>query len=85
MGARPDGAPTDGCYNQGMPTTRLKIQDLRNVVAVGHLEHSLEAVPGVDSVNIDLTCEEAVIEHEGADPRLLAVAAAELGYRASII
>lgn len=65
-----------------MSITHLRIQGLRNVTAIGHLEKSLEAVPGVQAVRIDSTGEEAMVEHDGADPKLLIAAAAELGYRA---
>lgn len=67
-----------------MSTTCLKIEGLSNVVATGHLEKSLEAVPGVASVEIDHTSECAIVEHDGASLQLLQTAAADLGYRATV-
>ena len=67
-----------------MPTTCLKIQGLRDVTSTGHLEKALEAVPGVRSVEIDPAGEQAIVEHDAANPRLLTTAAAGLGYHAAI-
>jgi copper chaperone CopZ len=67
-----------------MSITCLKIEGLSDVVAVGHLEKSLEAVPGVASVEIDRTGEQAIVEHDGASPQKLQSAAADLGFRTTI-
>lgn len=59
-------------------TTQIKIEGLRHITATGHLEKAMEAVPGVESVELDAERECAVVEHAGADPvRLMAVAAKE--------
>lgn len=47
----------------------IRIEGLRNVASTAHLEKKLEAVPGVQSVEIDVEHEQAMVEHEGADLR----------------
>ena len=68
-----------------MSTLHLHIDNLtEDATGLEHLEKSLESVPGVHSVEIDSANRRAVIEHEGADPRKLAAAAAEEGYKAEV-
>ena len=66
-----------------MAPIHLKIAGLKNVPSA-HLEKTLEAVPGVQSVQLDYDEEGATVEHEGADPKLLAAAAASIGFRVEV-
>ena len=55
------------------------------MVANGHLEKSLESVPGVHFVELDRSSEQAIVEHRGADPAQLTAAAATAGFATQII
>jgi hypothetical protein len=66
-----------------MTPIHLKIAGLKNVPSA-HLEKTLEAVPGVESVELDYEGEGAIVQHEGADPKLLAAAAATIGFRIEV-
>jgi copper chaperone CopZ len=67
-----------------MSTTRLKIAKLSGAADVEHIEKALEAVPRVASVRVDLSENQAVVEHDGADPNELQRAVKEVGYLATI-
>jgi copper chaperone CopZ len=60
--------------------TVVEITELNDPSEEAHLEKSLEAVPGVQAVRIDSQKRQAVVEHEGADPRQLIAAVRTLGY-----
>lgn len=64
--------------------TELKLDGLHNLAA-GHLEKSLEAVPGVQSVELDHANDRAIIEHDGADLEKLTTTANMEGVRAVIM
>ncbi len=64
--------------------TNLHIQGLRNITSTAHLEKKLEAVPGVQAVEIDPQNEQAIVEHDGADMEKLKVAAAEEGLESRV-
>ena len=66
-----------------MSTTQLVIDNFENVTDTAHLEKAFEAVPGVESVEIDPQSRKVLITHHGADPSQLASAAQKLGYRTS--
>ena len=51
----------------------------------GHLEKALEAIPGVQAVEIDREQQCALVEHDGADPGRLLAAAAEEGFQATVV
>lgn len=63
-----------------MASTRLKISKLDDATDVSHLEKALEAVPGVQSVEIDPADNEARVQHDGVDPQKLTQALREQGY-----
>jgi hemin uptake protein HemP len=63
-----------------MNTTRLKIAKLTADTDVAHLEKSLEAVPLVESAEIDPGAHEAIIRHDGADLEQLTAALRSQGY-----
>ncbi len=65
-------------------TTRLRISKLDDATDTAHLEKALEAVPGVKSVEIDPESNEAIVEHEGAEPRQLTQALRQQGYISEI-
>jgi copper chaperone CopZ len=67
-----------------MTTTHIKIATLRGATDAAHLEKALEAVPRVQSVRIDPAGRQAIVQHEAADPRELALAVKQLGYSAEI-
>jgi copper chaperone CopZ len=64
-----------------MTRTHVKIVLFDNLTDSGHLEKSLEAVPGVVSVEFAPDVQEVIILHEGADMQRLAAAIAQLGYQ----
>jgi copper chaperone CopZ len=66
-----------------MKTTHLKIAKLAND-DVAHLEKALEAVPRVQSARVDPAANEAVVEHDGANPQELTAAVKQQGYIASL-
>ena len=51
-----------------MDTTRIKIAKLSAATDTAHLEKALEAVPLVESAEIDPGAHEAIVRHDGADP-----------------
>lgn len=63
-----------------MNTTRLLISKLDDATDTSHLEKALEAVPGVQFVEIDPGAHEAIVQHEGAEPKQLTQALREQGY-----
>ena len=65
-----------------MTTTRLKINGMQCEACVAHVEKALEAVSGVQSVQVDLTAGQAIVQHEGADENAMLRAVAEEGYEA---
>lgn len=65
-------------------TTHLKIAKLTDATDAAHLEKALEAVARVLSVRIDPAAQEAVVEHDGADPQELTAAVKKLGYLATV-
>ena len=64
--------------------TDIHIKGLRNITSTAHLEKSLEAVPGVQAVEIDPQNERAIVEHDGADLEKLKVALAAEGLQSTI-
>jgi len=65
-------------------TTEIRIRGLKEVTATGHLEHRIEAVPHVQSVEIDPQNERAIVEHDGADLTKITTAIAEEGFEATL-
>lgn len=63
-----------------MDTTRLKIAKLTPATDTSHLEKTLEAVPLVESAEIDAGAHEAIVRHDGADPAQLTAALRAVGY-----
>ena len=63
-----------------MTTTHIRIAQLTGATDAAHLEKALEAVAGVQSVRIDPAGNQAIVEHDAADPRELALAVKQLGY-----
>lgn len=64
-----------------MHTTHILISDLGGEATdSGHLEKALEAVPGVQSVEIDTQTCLASVEHDGADAGKLVAAVRAVGY-----
>ena len=61
--------------------THIRIQGLKNITSTAHLEKKLEAVPRVQSVEIDPQNERAIVEHDGADLEKLKVAVENEGLR----
>ena len=64
--------------------TDILIKGLRNVTSTAHLEKKLEAVPGVEAVEIDSQNERAIVEHHGADMEKLKVAVMEEGLQPTV-
>jgi copper chaperone CopZ len=60
--------------------TYVEINGLDDPSEQAQLEKSLESVPGVQAVQIDVQNRRAVVEHKGADPRQLVAAVRTLGY-----
>lgn len=67
-----------------MTKTHLKIAKLADATDTSHIEKALEAVPRVRSVTIDPAANEAVVEHDEADPQELTTAVKKQGYVAII-
>ncbi len=63
-----------------METTRLKIAKLTPTSDTAHLEKALEAVPLVESVEIDPGAHEAIVRHDGAETGQLTAALRGQGY-----
>lgn len=68
-----------------MSTTVIEIKNHGDPSDVGHLEKALEAVPGVQFVEIDPKTGRARIEHSDADPRLLVRSIEEQGYLGRVV
>ncbi len=64
---------------------RLKISKLDPATDTAHLEKALEAVPGVRSVEIDPSANEAIVRHEDAEPGKLTQALRQQGYVSDIV
>lgn len=67
-----------------METTRLQITGMVCDACAGHVEKSLQAVPGVQSVRVDRAAGQATAAHKGADEKQLVEAVAEAGYQAQV-
>lgn len=67
-----------------MTTTHIKIAKFDDATDAAHLEKALEAVPRVQSVKVDPSAHEAVVEHDDADPAELTAAVKRLGYPVSL-
>jgi len=67
-----------------MQTTKLNITGMSCQSCVSHTKKALESVPGVHSATVSLEKQEAIVEHEGADPAKLVEAVVEEGYSAQI-
>ena len=65
--------------------TNIRIEGLKNVTSTAHLEKKLEAIPGVQSVEIDPQNENAIVEHDGADLRKIRTAVMEEGLHVATI
>jgi len=58
--------------------TQIQIPGLRTHTAAAHLEKTIEAVPGVQAVELEPQSERAIVEHDGADlNKIVAALAAE--------
>lgn len=67
-----------------MSTTHVKIEELQDGPGgTAHLEKTLEAIPQVQSVEIDLGSGCAIVEHDGVAPAVLIAALQKRGYRAT--
>lgn len=62
-----------------MSSIRIKLKAIRPDLAP-HLEKSVESVPHVQSVHVDLAESCVVVEHDGADPKKVAAAVREEGF-----
>ncbi len=62
--------------------TKLAIDRLDGPTDSEHVQKAIEAVPRVDSVEIDHGAHEVLVSHQGADPRELIAAVAAIGYAA---
>lgn len=65
--------------------TKLKITGMSCDACVSHTKKALESVSGVKSAAVSLQAQEAVVEHEGADPAKLVEAVVEEGYEATVV
>ncbi len=65
-----------------MSTYRIHLNQLRPDLAP-HLEKSLESVPGVQSVSIEVGERCVLVEHDNADRETLAAALREEGFQPS--
>lgn len=63
-----------------MSTYRIRVNELRPDLAP-HLEKSLESVPGVQSVSVEVGEGRVVVEHNDADREELAAAIREEGFQ----
>jgi copper chaperone CopZ len=64
-----------------MSTLRFNVGAMRPDLAP-HVEKSVESVPHVQSVHVDLNDSCVLVEHDGADPREIAAALKEEGFDA---
>lgn len=64
--------------------TRLKIAKLADATDTAHIEKALEAVPRVNSVRVEPSENQAIVDHEGADGDQLTTAIKQLGYVAIV-
>jgi copper chaperone CopZ len=64
--------------------TRLKIAKLTAATDTAHIEKALEAVPKVNSVRVEPSENQAIVDHDGADERQLTTAVKQLGYIATV-
>ena len=67
-----------------MNTTQIEIDRLADATDTAHLEKAIEAVPRVQSVEIDPQNGRALVTHDGASPEKLAAAVRDLGYSARV-
>ena len=67
-----------------MQTTQLKVTGMMCEACVGHVKKALEAVPGVQSVAVELAAGGASVRHDGADEQKLLQAVREEGYEAQV-
>ena len=65
-----------------MSTILIEIPGCDDATDNGHLEKALEAVPGVESVEIDPASGTATVRHQGSDAGQLLAAVRTLGYEA---
>lgn len=59
--------------------THIQIHGLRTHTATAHLEKKIEAIPGVQAVELDPQSEEAIVEHDDADLNKIVAAIADEG------
>ncbi|MFT3780380.1 MAG: heavy-metal-associated domain-containing protein [Nibricoccus sp.] len=63
-----------------MQTTILRLKGLGATAANAHIEKAIEAVRGVESVEMNVGDGEILIEHDGADTEKIREAVRALGY-----
>lgn len=86
MGESPDDARTWQAYDEPMnhdetnDTTRLRISKLDDAAEAAQLEKALEAVPGVNEVEVDAETNEATVRHADVPPQKLTQALRKEGY-----
>jgi copper chaperone CopZ len=68
-----------------MKTTLLRIARSSDVGASVHIEKALEAIPGLNSVKVDLQQGQVTVEHDGADPEQLRRAFMTSGLPAEVV
>jgi copper chaperone CopZ len=68
--------------NQTTNITRVAIEGLHGATDTEHIEKALEAVPRVQSVEIDPAAGSAIVRHDGARSTDLVSALGAVGYRA---
>ena len=64
--------------------TQLEIEGMVCDMCVQHAKRALQRTPGVNTVEIDLQAQRAVVEGDDFDPAQLIAAVAEEGYQAKV-
>ena len=67
-----------------METTQVKITGMVCDACAGHVQRSLSAVPGVQSVRVDRAAGSAAVRHTGVNGDELLAAVARAGYEAEV-
>lgn len=66
-------------------TTELKIEGMSCQMCVQHVTKALAEVPGVVATSVDLEDGSAIVQHMGADSKMMIDAIEEEGYTASVL
>ncbi len=68
-----------------MQNTELKIEGMSCANCVAHVTKTLQALPGVQSADVQLEAGHALVQHENADVPAMLEALDDAGYEAQVL